>query len=110
MLKTIREFFNWYHSRKTMNLYRIFIEDKNRQDVIDMVSKYFNSFTVLSGTVYLKNQPKNCLIIEISTDVDYTYFYPLTTNALERLCWWIKEHNEQDAVLVEFLNVDTVLL
>lgn len=87
-----------------MILYRILTEDKNRGDIIDYVSSWFDGFTTYNGVGYWRGQAESCLVIEI-----------ISNDAAEKttvlqLASWIKTHNQQDSVAVteEQVKVYTV--
>jgi hypothetical protein len=46
-------------------VYRIYTEDANREAVIDVVSRQFESFTLHETTGYYKRRPERSLVIEI---------------------------------------------
>jgi len=76
-----------------MKTYRIYTEDKNKDKVIELVSKSFDSFTVMNGLGYWKGIPEKALIIDI---VDKRY----SLSQVNNLCVEIKKLNKQQAVLL----------
>lgn len=82
-------------------LYRIFTEDKNRNEVEDIISKYFPGFTIISATGYYEGQKENSLIIELAIsamgDINKVY----------RIARLIKENNNQEVVMVQKISDQT---
>ncbi len=74
-------------------LYRIHTEDKNKQDVLDMVAEVFDGFTVIEATGYWKGKREKSLIIEIDTPAD-------RARDVLGLAARIRDYNAQEAVLV----------
>jgi hypothetical protein len=76
-------------------LYRILTEDINQlktEKTIELVSKFFNGFTLIKGIGYWQGKPENCLIFEIQTDDKKDVFW---------LANQIKLQNNQESVLVQ---------
>ena len=78
-----------------MKLHRLFTEDKNHEEILKMVDRYFDGFTVYNATGYWKGTPETSCVIETITDKT-DLFYKLAND--------IKKHNEQESVLVEIIN------
>ena len=76
-------------------LYRILTENKNEPKVRDLVSKYFDGFTVYHGTGYWKGTPEKSLIIELSSVNNSENVYKCANQ--------IKTFNKQESVLVQEL-------
>lgn len=80
-----------------MSLYRISTENKNRNDIIKVVSRYFEGFTLIEGIGYWKGKQEKSLIIEIDTiSADYH-----STRRIENICNDIKLLNGQEYVLLQ---------
>ena len=79
-------------------VYRIYTENKNKADVVKLVSEQFEGFTVIEAEGYWRGQPEASLIIEI---VGAT---PRLANEqdsiISALAQRIRDHNKQETVLV----------
>lgn len=75
-------------------LYRIYTEDNNRCKVEAIVAKYFEGFTVVSGTGFWKLQREQVIIIDILGDSAKCF------NKVNSICEEIKTLNNQEAVMV----------
>ena len=76
-------------------LFRILTEDINElktAKTIELVSKFFNGFTLIKGIGYWQGKPENCLIFEIQTDNKKDVLW---------LANQIKLQNNQESVLVQ---------
>ena len=82
-------------------LYRILTEDKNRPNVIGLVTKRFPGFTLLSAQGYWQGTAENSLALEIDTD---------KTEDVFNLAREIKAANGQQAVLVQELSSKATLV
>ena len=85
-----------------MILYRIYTEDKNRDEIEQRVSQNTVGYTVLTGTGYWKGDREACLIIEVLGGE--------TRDNVLQIAAWIKEHNEQDSVAVIEQEVKTYVI
>jgi len=87
-----------------MKTYRIYTEDKNRESVIALTAKKFDSFTVYDAKGYWKGEKEDSLVIEI-IDEDSDIRYRVNTLAYE-----IRILNKQDTVLIQIFdcNVESV--
>lgn len=77
------------------SLHRLFIEDVNRGALIDLVSSYFDGFSVREQIGYWQGQAEKSLLIEVITD---------KTAAVYELAGKIKALNCQESVLVEIVS------
>jgi hypothetical protein len=81
---------------------RIYTEDRCREVIYAIVSKYFPSFTVLFGYGVDNEKPEQCLIVEIvhawPVSVDDSY------NVL-KVARAIKEFNQQHSVMVTTVSL-----
>lgn len=75
-------------------LYRIHTEDVNRNQIENIVSKYFEGYTVISATGFWKLEREQTLIIEIIGESIKCY------SKIEAIAREIKEVNSQESVLV----------
>ena len=85
-------------------LYRILTEDLNREDIVAIASQYFPSFTLLDGTGYWNGTAERCLIIEV--DGHESNIAADVLSVADR----IKKQNEQEAVLVQRVPSDTMII
>lgn len=76
-------------------LYRICTENKNYEDIVKLVSRYFDGFTVIKTEGYWKGQKEHSLIIEIVSDAKDT------EQKIGKIIFDIKRMNKQESVLVE---------
>lgn len=83
-------------------LYRIFTEDKNRDEIERIVSRYFQGFTIISAVGYWNGTKENSLIIEILGIYDY--------DKIVKICNEVKITNNQEAVLVELVKCESDLI
>jgi hypothetical protein len=56
----------------TDTVYRIYTEDADRDRLVELVSRQFESFTLHQTTGYYKGKPENSLVIEIVQAEDST--------------------------------------
>ena len=49
-------------------LYRIYTEDKNRETIVSIVSRWFDGFTLIETTGYYKGVKEKGLIIEVISE------------------------------------------
>jgi len=89
-------------------LIRICTEHKNRAQVGIEVDKYFDCYSLLQGVGMWKGQIEQSLLIEIAVDAkaDHT----IARAAALELADDIKILNKQEAVLVEFLQSENVMV
>lgn len=78
-------------------MYRILTENKNKDQILDLVSVYFDGFTVFEGIGYWKTLKEDNLTIEIETD-DKEKVYELAS--------LIKNNNHQEAILVQKIHTE----
>jgi len=84
-----------------MKLYRLFTQNVNKQWICELVSQYFDSFTVFETTGYWKGCQEQSLCIEIMTD-SYDISVPGKIKVLSQA---ICLGNEQESVLIQELDV-----
>ncbi len=89
-------------------LYQIYTEDKNRYSIEHFVGKKFNGFSIINADGVYKGTKEKALIIEIigecniSDSVDNLRF---EHENVRRVAQQIKEHNEQEVVLVTISTI-----
>ena len=89
-------------------LYRILTEDINRREIVRIVARNYDAFTVTPGERYWQGYTESSLVIEIEV--------PNGPRALEhlervqRIAREIKELNEQEAVMVQRFEVSAQLI
>jgi len=90
---------------------RICTENKNREQVRIEVDKYFDCYSLFQGVGMWNGQVEHSLLIEIAMDAnaDQTDHTIARAAALE-LADDIKILNNQEAVLVEFLQSENVMV
>lgn len=89
-------------------LIRICTEDKNSEHLRELTSKYFDGFTLLRGMGVWKGNLEPSLIIEIAADNRVS---PIIIEAkIEDLVFSIKQANNQETVLVEYINSHNLFL
>ena len=84
------------------SVYRIYTEDMNRPEVVKVVSKYFDSFTVIPTLGYWKGIEEHSLIIEV---IGLNQLIRVKQVAID-----IKALNKQAAVLVTMNSINSVLI
>jgi hypothetical protein len=87
-------------------LIRICTEDKNHERVRELCAKRFDAFTVLHGMGCWKGTLEPALIIEIAIEDGYQ---KMREDAKE-LAQEIKEFNDQEAVLIEYIESTNTLI
>lgn len=84
-------------------LCRILTENKNYQDIVKLVDKYFSGAIIIKADGLWQGQIEHSLVIEISIDHN-------EQSDIEHLAFAIKKHNEQDAVLVQYLQCESKMV
>lgn len=84
-------------------IYRISTEDKNPELVNKLVSKKFDGFTVYHATGFWKHEQEKSLIIEIEGTESIN-------NEVLNLCHEIKLKNQQESVLLQVINNNSVFV
>lgn len=74
-------------------LYRLYTEDKNREGIEQIISKYFDGFTLIPAIGYWKGNKEQSLIVEILSDKD-------VLPVVEQIAEEIKRVNDQQSVLI----------
>jgi len=86
-------------------LYRICTEDVNPEDTRRLIEKRFDGYTLLHGEGCWKGGEERALVIEIVTNN-----YRKNAENITALCRDLKDANNQNAVLVECVEIDTFLV
>lgn len=88
-------------------LYRLLTEDKNRSDIIKIIGRFFESFTLLSAVGYWRGQAEQSLIIEIdATSLDV----PNVRERVEAIAEEICTSNNQECVLQQSWMVESDII
>ncbi len=74
-------------------LYRVFTENTNSEKIKDIVSRYFDGYTVLYGEGCFRLEKENAIIIEIVCERQ--------DKRITRMAQDIKTHNKQGSVLIQ---------
>jgi len=82
-------------------LYRIITENINKAKIIELITKYFDGFTLIEGQGYWRGKSEKTLIIEI-----------MTTGCIsvKRLASRIKSLNNQESVLIQIIEAKDYLV
>ncbi len=84
-------------------VYRIYTENINRDNVVQIVGEHFEGFTLLDGVGYWQGTPEQSLVIEIiGTEKDAAN--------VELVAYKIKKNNHQQAVLIQEADVTANLV
>ncbi len=92
----------------TRKLYQIYTEDKNYMLIQEIVSCDFDGFSIISANGFYKGDAERALIIEIIGECNVDAVAGDLRYELEkvrRVAQLIKEHNEQETVL---LTISTI--
>lgn len=84
-------------------IYRIQTEDKNRADILALVSRYFPGFTVQSTTGYYKGVQEPSLSIEVMATSSVAH-------VMRFICKVIAQQNNQECVLLASYPVNGELV
>jgi len=79
--------------------YRIITE--SHRLVPDIVSRYFEGFTILRGEGFWRGKPESCMVIEINTNDQQHY------QKIEAICREVKLECNQEEILVQILHGQT---
>lgn len=84
-------------------LYRIHTQNKNKKFLCQLISKYFDGFSVIEQIGYWQSKKEKSLCIEIVADTASTAL------KIGQLCKAICGYNRQDAVLIQEIDCKTYL-
>jgi len=82
--------------------YRIYTEDVNRDRIVEIVRKYFDSFTLFFGRGYWKGGSENSLVIEIIAEK--------AAMDVRSICAEINRVNKQECCMVTREKVGAKLI
>ena len=85
-------------------LYRILTEDKNKAQVMEIVSEFFDGYTVLSAVGVWNRQVEASMIIEIDSNGLHD------GKSVEEIARRIKVLNKQEAVLIQRIKSRALLV
>lgn len=89
-----------------MKRYRIYTEEKNREEIEEIIACYYEGYTIFDSKGYWRGKDRvyseKAICIEIITDGD--------SAKILRLCSLIKEYNQQEAVLLTGESVESELI
>jgi len=97
-------------------LYRIITQNKNRSEIITMLRRHFDGFTIYRATGYWKDTIEPALIIELDDIGDYTAQNEYTFREdgfgreVEEVVKQIKTMNKQDCVLLQQISCISELI
>lgn len=87
-------------------LIRILTENKNYGDVLKLTRERFASFTVINAEGIWHDEREHSLIIEVDTQKHINEY----RERAEKLAYAIKKLNNQDAVLVQYIELESRLI
>jgi len=87
-----------------MKLYRVCTENKNYNDILDYLDKHFpDGYTVIHANGAWQGQREKSLVIEICyRDRFSEHNIPPD---IESFAYWLKNHNKQQAVMIQVLDI-----
>lgn len=88
-------------------LIRIFTENKNYQDVVNLVEKYFDGATIIKADGLWQGSIEHSLIIEIDSPIVDEI---VNESRFGKLIFDIKRLNKQDKVLVQHVEYESKLM
>lgn len=81
-------------------IYRLYTEDLNRKEVIKIITKYYQGFTIIEATGFWRLNKEKTIIIEIVT-------VGLFFGNIENIVDEIKKLNNQESILVARISGDS---
>lgn len=92
-----------------MKLYRVCTENKNYADILDYLDKHFpDGYTVIHANGAWQGNREKSLVIEIVDDRFDTETY--SNETIDKLIFWLKKHNNQQAVMIQIIPVECGLI
>lgn len=85
---------------------RLSTEHKNYSRLVKLCASYFDGFSIVEAEGYWKGKPESSLIIEIARTGREKDFL----HRVSELAKAIRDLNKQDAVLVEFIHSENLLI
>lgn len=88
-----------------MKLYRVCTENKNYENIVNYLDQHFpDGYTIINANGAWQGQREKSLIIEIVSNKPYA------ESSIGKLCYWLKKYNEQDAVMVQAIEIESQLM
>jgi len=88
-----------------MKLYRICTENKNYPAILDRLDSQFpDGYTIINANGAWQGVREKSLIIEIVSDS------PSIESDIGRLAYWLRKVNDQDAVMLQVIDIYNQLL
>ena len=84
-------------------LYRLFTENKNYEQVKNLIREIFVSATIIKAEGLWQGESEHSLIIEVLAD-------DKCEQQIRQLCYNIKKLNQQDKILVQRIESDSKLV
>lgn len=87
-----------------MKLYRVCTENKNYENIVEYLDQCFpDGYTTINANGAWQGQHEKSLIIEIVSGA------PSIESDIGKLCYWLKKFNEQDAVMLQVIEIECYL-
>jgi len=87
-----------------MKLYKICTENKNYEAILDRLDSQFpDGYTIINANGAWQGKREKSLIIEVVSDA------PSIESDIGKLCYWLKKYNEQEAILVQVIEIECYL-
>ena len=90
-------------------LYRIYTENKNREQVEAIVARRFSGFTISAATGYWQGQREDSLVIEVIPPESLRY-PELAGNNIQGIAEDIQALNQQESVLIQQVECESWLV
>ena len=88
-----------------MKLYRVCTENKNYQDITKYLDEHFpNGYTIINANGAWQGVREKSLVIEIVGNISDT------DDKIQKLAYWLKKYNSQQAVLVQIIDIEDWLI
>jgi len=84
-----------------MALYRILTENKNQEKIAEIISQYFDGFTLIEATGYYKGKQEKSLVIEIDIGGTKYSARAAARSKIADICTDIRNLNQQECVLLQ---------
>ena len=87
-----------------MKLYRICTENKNYQAIqLALDAQFPSGYTIISANGAWHGEHEKSLVIEIVSTLS-------PNKQIEKFCYWLKKNNNQQAVMVQVIEIDRYLI
>jgi hypothetical protein len=91
-----------------MKLYRVCTENKNYPGILNYLDEHFpDGYTVINANGAWQGIREKSLVIEIIGKKDSVDFI---NTSVEHLCYWLKKYNNQQAIMVQSIDVNPWLI